>query len=87
MKSKISVDKNVINICSNKPINIIKIVKQIEKYSKKIKIKKRNMQLADVLKTHGSNYRIIKNKLLNKFTNFDEGIKNTIQWYRKYYKI
>ena len=87
MNRKISIDSNIINICSNNPINIIKIVKYIEKYSKKINIKKRNIQLADVLKTHGSNYRIIKNKLLKKFTNFDQGIKNTIQWYKKYHKI
>ena len=87
MKRKIKVDNNVINICSSNPINIIKIVKIIEKYSSKINIKKRNIQLADVLKTHGSNHRIIKNNLIKKFTNFEEGIKITIQWYKKYYKI
>ncbi len=87
MNSKISIDKNIINICSNNPINIIKIVKYIEKYSKKINIQKRNIQLADVLKTHGSNYKIVKKKLIKKFTNFDEGIKSTIQWYKKYHKI
>ena len=64
MNHKISIDKNVINICSNNPIKIIKIVRYIEKYSKKINTKKRNIQLADVLKTHGSNYRIVKNKLI-----------------------
>ena len=87
MNHKISIDKNVINICSNNPIKIIKIVRYIEKYSKKINTKKRNIQLADVLKTHGSNYRIVKNKLIKKFTNFDEGIKSTIEWYKKYHKI
>ena len=33
MNRKISIDKNIINICSNNPINIIKIVRYIEKYS------------------------------------------------------
>ena len=87
MKNKISTDNSVINICSNHPINIVKIVKYIEKYTSKINIKKRNIQLADVLKTHGSNHRIIRNRLIKKFTNFDQGIKNTIKWYKKYHNI
>ena len=87
MKSKISLNNNIINICSNNPINIIKIVKYIEKYTQKINIQKRNIQLADVLKTHGSNRRIIRNKLIKKFTNFDKGIKSTVLWYKKYYNI
>ena len=87
MKNKISTDNNVINICSNHPINIVKIVKYIEKYTSKINIKKRNIQLADVLKTHGSNHRIIRNRLIKKFTNFDQGIKNTVKWYKKYHNI
>ncbi len=86
MKKK-PIHGNVINICSNKPINILKIVKIIEKYSMKVNLVKRKIQLADVLKTHGSNYRIVKFKLLKKFTDFDQGINNTIQWYKKYYKI
>ena len=42
------------------------------------------MQKADVIKTHGDNSKIKKLKLIKKFTSFDEGIKNTLEWYKKY---
>ena len=74
----------VLNICSNKPVNILKLVKIVEKYSKKIKLHKRKIQKADVLKTHGDNKKIIKYKLIKKFTPIETGIKNTLTWYRKY---
>ena len=45
---------------------------------------KRKIQKADVLKTHGDNKKIIKYKLIKKFTPIEEGIKNTLEWYKKY---
>ncbi len=75
---------DIINICSNNPINILKLVKIVEKNSKKIKIFKRKIQKADVLKTHGDNKKIHKYKLIKNFTSFEEGIKNTLMWYKKY---
>jgi len=74
----------IINICSNKPVNILKLVKIVEKNSKKIKLNKRKIQKADVLKTHGDNKKIIKYKLIKNFTPIEIGIKNTLMWYRKY---
>ena len=73
-----------LNICSNKPLNIVKLVKLIEKYSGKISIYKRKIQLADVMKTHGNNKKIKKNKLIKNFTSIEAGIKNTLDWYKKY---
>jgi UDP-glucuronate 4-epimerase len=84
LKSKKIFGNDILNICSNKPLSIIKLVKTIEGQSKKIKIYKRTMQKADVIKTHGDNTKIKKLKLIKKFTSFDEGIKNTLEWYKKY---
>ena len=74
----------ILNICSNNPINILKLVRIVEKYSKKIRLYKRKIQKADVLKTHGDNKKIIKYKLIKKFTPIEEGIKNTLEWYKNY---
>jgi UDP-glucuronate 4-epimerase len=84
LKSKKFSGNEILNICSNKPLNIIKLVKNIERKSKKIKIYKRKMQKADVIKTHGDNTKIKKFKLIKKFTSFDVGVKNTLDWYKKY---
>ena len=84
LKTKKILGNDILNICSNKPLSIIKLVKTIEGQSKKIKIYKRTMQKADVIKTHGDNTKIKKLKLIKKFTSFDEGIKNTLEWYKKY---
>ena len=84
LKSKKFSGNEILNICSNKPLSIIKLVKTIERKSKKIKIYKRTMQKADVIKTHGDNTKIKKLKLIKKFTSFDIGIKNTLEWYKKY---
>ena len=54
---------------------------------KKPKLFKRKLQKADVIKTHGANNKI-KNFIGNqKFTSIDDGLKNTIEWFKEYYKI
>jgi UDP-glucuronate 4-epimerase len=78
----------VFNVCSNDPIKITKVIEYINKITKKnckiIKIKK---QLADLIKTHGNNYKI--NNFLNfrKYTNFQKSIEKVINWYKVYYKL
>jgi len=74
----------ILNICSNKPWNIIKLVKLVEQLSNKITIYKREIQQADVMKTHGDNKKIKKKKLIQHFTPLRIGIKNTLDWYKKY---
>ena len=76
----------VINICSNKPVNILRLIKLFENNSKKIKIYKRPIQQADVYKTHGDNSLVKKFKLIKNFTDLETGVENTINWYKKYYK-
>ena len=87
LKSKNIHRNEILNICSNKPLNIVKLIQSIEKESLKIKVYKRKMQKADVLKTHGDNKKIKKYKLIKNFTPFEIGIKNTLDWYKKYNNI
>ena len=48
---------------------------------------KRSLQKADVIKTHGSNKKIIKKIGKVKFTDIEIGLKRTVKWFVKYYKI
>lgn len=89
MKKKFKNNKHeCLNICSNKPINIKTIIKFIIKYYGSIKIKNVKRNKLDIKDTHGSNSLIKKYFGFNKFTSMENGIKNTILWYRlnKIYK-
>ena len=77
----------IYNVCSNKPINLKKLLIIISKFIALPKIIKRPMQKADVKKTHGSNLKILKNTNFKKYTNLKTGLGNTINWYKNYYKI
>ena len=73
----------VYNICSSRPIFIKKVVhkfKLLTGYNLVKNIKKNKL---DVYKTYGDNRRIIKLVNVKKFTNFNKGLKNTINWYKK----
>ena len=54
---------------------------------KKPKLIKRSLQKADVIKTHGDNKKILKIIGKIKFTDLDLGLKNTVRWFKEYYKI
>jgi UDP-glucuronate 4-epimerase len=78
----------VFNICSSKPINIKKIIKNNDLF-KNIRLRYRSLHKADVLKTHGSNSKL-RNKIgFFKFTNSKSGILETFNWYKRneIYKI
>ena len=77
----------IYNVCSNKPINLKKLLNIIDNFIDLPKIIKRPMQKADVKKTHGSNLKILKKTNFKKYTNLKIGLGNTINWYKKYYKI
>tara|TARA_B100000780_G_scaffold66975_1_gene44210 strand:- start:4993 stop:5994 length:1002 start_codon:yes stop_codon:yes gene_type:complete len=78
----------VLNICSNKPIKITKIIKIVNRITnKKSTIELVGMQNADILKTHGDNKKIIKLTKVKKFEKITSGIQKTIDWYKKYYQI
>ena len=76
------------NICSNNPLNLSKIINQINKITfKKPKIFKRSLQKADVIKTHGSNKKILSKIGKMKFTKIEIGLEKTLDWFKKYYNF
>ncbi len=74
---------DIFNICSNNPINLMKIINYIFKKTKKIKIRKVSLQKVEVLKTHGSNKKILKIIKLFKLSNIYNSLDKTIQWHKK----
>ena len=74
----------IFNICSNRPIKLNKILTILNTFTKIPRIKKVGFQKADVLKTHGSNFKIIKFLKFKKFTNIKKGLINTFNWYNNY---
>ena len=74
----------IFNICSSKPILITKVLKEVNKYSKKPLIRKKPRDKADVYKTYGDNKKInnfLGNKI--KFTNYSKGVRDTCEWFLK----
>ena len=78
---------DIFNICSNKPINLQRVIKFMNKNNIKPKIRKVGLQQADIYKTHGNNKKIIKITKFNNFTNLEKGLVNTLDWYKKFYKF
>ncbi len=77
----------IFNISSNRPINLSYVMKKINTFTgKKPKMIKRSLQKADVIKTHGDNKKILKTVGKIKFTDLDLGLKNTVKWFKGYYK-
>ncbi len=85
VKTKKIPSNQVFNICSNNPINLNYVIKLLQKNLGKTKIKKRKLQKADVIKTHGCNKKINKLVSFKNYTNFVNGLEKTIQWSKKYY--
>jgi len=89
LKNKINLKNNLIlNICSNKPYKLTYIIDLINKFSNlgTAHIKKRKMQKADILKTHGNNNLVKKLTNFKNFTKVEIAIKNTSVWFRHNYK-
>lgn len=78
----------IINMCSNNPQNILKIVNDFRK-NKNLKIELINLHKADVLKTHGDNLKIKRFLKINKFSDFNKSFLKTYKWYKKnnFYKL
>ena len=76
----------IFNICSKKPKKIIDVVNKINKFYPKFKytsIYSKSLKKIEVNTTHGDNKKI--SKILKKinYSNFDDSLKNTIEWYNK----
>jgi len=77
----------IFNVCSNKPISLIKYLNIIEKsLKKKAKVKNLKLQQGDVVKTHGDNKKIKKYLGNHAFKKIDEGINEFTEWFKKYSK-
>ena len=88
INKKIKKKFEIFNICSSKPLLITKVLKEVNKYSKKPSIINKPRDKADVYKTYGDNKKIrnfLKKNI--KFTTYDNGVKNTCEWFLKNKKI
>tara|TARA_Y200000002_G_C22587935_1_gene623828 strand:+ start:171 stop:1136 length:966 start_codon:yes stop_codon:yes gene_type:complete len=84
-KANIKKNHDIFNICSNKPISLMNLISIMNKISKsKARTRKVKLQMADVIKTHGDNKKILKVVNKKKFYDIKTGIKNTINWYNTY---
>jgi UDP-glucuronate 4-epimerase len=75
---------DIFNICSNKPINLKKIISHMKKNGINPKIKKVSLQKADILKTHGNNKKILNVTKFKDFIDWKKGVKKTIFWYKNF---
>tara|TARA_B100001121_G_C18634619_1_gene596051 strand:- start:275 stop:1249 length:975 start_codon:yes stop_codon:yes gene_type:complete len=81
---KIKQKKHIIfNICSNKPVKLTSLIHILNLKGIKIKLKMAPLQLADIIKTHGCNKKLLKNFKNFKFTPFEKAFDKTINWYQK----
>jgi UDP-glucuronate 4-epimerase len=78
-------DNDVLNVCSNQPINLKKVIAFLQKQKIRPVIKKKSLQKADILKTHGDNTKILKITKYKNFINWKIGISRTIKWYLDFY--
>ena len=86
LKKKTS-NHEIYNICSNKPVKLISVMNRINSLTgKKPKTFKRGLQMADVVKTHGSNKKVLHLIGKQKFTSINIGLENTVKWFKNYYK-
>ena len=76
---------SIVNIGSNKPINLITYISKIEKIiGKKANKKFLNLQKGDIVKTHSSTLKLKKKIKLNKKTTLTEGLSKFVNWYKNY---
>jgi UDP-glucuronate 4-epimerase len=85
---KMKKDHKIFNICSGKPIHIVKIIAILKKLTGYKKIVNTKKSTLEVYKTHGSKKKL--EKFLNmkfKNTNIDLSIINLFNWFKKKEKL
>ena len=82
LKKQIKSSHIVLNICSGKTENILRILNTIKKENV-LKVKKVSRNAADLLKTHGSNKKLLNLIGKHKFKEIDEVLNNILEWYKK----
>ena len=83
LKKKTKKNHDVFNICSSSPQKITNIIKTLNKYFIKPRIKKLPLQKADILKTHGSNKKVKRVLGFSKFTKINDGLEKISIWVKK----
>ena len=73
---------DIFNICSNNPVKLDNIISFMRRNNIDPKIKKINLQKADILKTHGDNSKLLRYIKFKKFSNWKDCLKKTIAWYK-----
>ena len=73
----------ILNICSDNPVSLKSVLKDLSKSFGKPYIVKRSKQLADVYKTHGSNKKLISITHYKDFVDIKVGLSNVIKWAKK----
>ena len=73
---------DIFNICSNNPVKLDNIISFMKKNNIDPKIKKINLQKADILKTHGDNSKLLKQIKFKNFSDWKDCLKKTIVWYK-----
>jgi UDP-glucuronate 4-epimerase len=73
----------IFNICSSKPVLLKFVIEKLIILTNFKIIKKVSAQKIEVLKTYGSNNKLLKIIGNFKFTKIDEGLKNTYLWFIK----
>jgi UDP-glucuronate 4-epimerase len=81
IKSKNSIGHKIYNICSNNPISLKTVIKFFKRKNIKPKIVMRNLQAADILKTHGDNKFVVKETKFKRFTKPNIALENTLNWF------
>jgi UDP-glucuronate 4-epimerase len=72
----------IFNVSSNHPIKLLELVKNFNK-KYPLTIKYAPLDKADVINTHGDNYKIKKITNIKNFSNFYEKLFKTFLWYKK----
>ena len=76
------VNNEIFNICSNKPIKILDIIKYFKKKNN-VEVKLIEMHRADVKDTHGDNKKIKKALKRIRFSKFYRCFETTYEWYKR----
>ena len=85
-QSKKKIPHEIYNIGNGNPKKLLEYLKYIENYLNKApKIKKKSLQVGDIVKTHSNIKKIRIYAGYKPKTNINVGIKKFIEWYKEYY--
>ena len=85
-QSKKKIPHEIYNIGNGNPKKLLEYLKYIENYLNKTpKIKKKSLQVGDIVKTHSNIKKLQIYAGYKPKTNINVGIKKFIEWYKEYY--